>query len=166
MIVGILLAAVVATMPNPALTPGVSRSPELTVAVICSTKWGKDERAVTEAMKLQVFHEYGYTGDHDPKLTSDAHGRTAEIDHLRSRETGGADAIPNMWVEPYAGPWNASDKDREENFEHAQICSGKETPEQAWANLDDWQFTYIKDFGGPPADAVGVPPTPGPNHTK
>lgn len=149
----IMIAAAVATMPDPKLTPGVARNPPLTVAEICSTKWGKDERAVTAAMKLQVFHEYGYSGDHDPRLTPDAHGRTAEVDHLWSRENGGADALGNLWIEPYAGPWNASDKDRLENAEHKDICSGRKTPQQVWTELSDWQRSYIKEFGGPPADA-------------
>lgn len=152
-----VILATVATLQSPALTPGVTRTPPLPVAQLCSTKWGKDRRAVTEAMKLQVFHEYGFTGDHDPRLMPDAHGETAEIDHLISRENGGADDVKNLWVEPYAGPWNAHDKDRLENAEHADICSGKKTPPQVWAELRDWEPSYVKEFGGPPADANGVP---------
>lgn len=151
--IAIIFAAAVATMPDPTLTPGVVRNAPFTLTQICTTKWGKDERAVTESMKLQVFHEYGYDGDHDPRLIPDAHGRTAEVDHLISRENGGADDVRNLWPEPYAGAWNASDKDRLENALHKDLCAGHKTFEQVWADLRDWQHAYVAEFGGFPADA-------------
>ena len=39
-------------------TPGAVRE-ELTQDKICSIQWGKDERHVTDAMKRQVFADYG-----------------------------------------------------------------------------------------------------------
>jgi hypothetical protein len=43
-----------ADLPNPHLTPGVART-DLTLEQICTTKWGRDVRAVTAAMKRKVF---------------------------------------------------------------------------------------------------------------
>jgi len=48
-------------------TPGAIR-PELTKEKICTTKWGKDERHVTAAMKKQVFELYGYSGYDDGEM--------------------------------------------------------------------------------------------------
>ena len=48
-------------VPDLSKTPGVARA-GLTKAKICSIKWGKDERHVTDAMKRQVFESYGFTG--------------------------------------------------------------------------------------------------------
>jgi hypothetical protein len=37
----------------------------LTLEEICATKWGEDRRAVTAAMKAQVFRSYGLSGNQD-----------------------------------------------------------------------------------------------------
>jgi hypothetical protein len=76
----LLLAAALA-LPNPTLTPGVVRH-DLTLSQACATAWGKDHRAVTTAMKRQVFAAYGIPwADH----------AQYEVDHLVSRELAGAD---------------------------------------------------------------------------
>lgn len=72
-------------VPDLSKTPGVARL-GLSKATICSTKWGRDERHVTDAMKQQVFALYGYGGYDDPRCVEDAHGRTCEIDHMISRD--------------------------------------------------------------------------------
>ena len=103
---------------NQTNTPGVARS-GLTQQKICSTKWGSDERHVTAAMKQQVFAIYGYSGYDDPHCVADAHGKTCEIDHLISRELGGADDVKNLWPQAYGStPWNAHLKDKLENRLH------------------------------------------------
>lgn len=81
-------------LPNHQLTPGVARA-DLTLRKIC-TKWGKDARHVSKAMKQQVFAAYGLTGNNDPACIRDASGRRCEIDHLVSRELGGADNVRNL----------------------------------------------------------------------
>ena len=70
-------------VPDLSKTPGVVRS-DLSKTKICSIKWGKDERHVTDAMKQQVFAMYGYSGYSDPHCVPNAHGKTCEIDHLIS----------------------------------------------------------------------------------
>ena len=129
-------------LPNPKLTPGISRS--LTLRQICNTKWGKDERAVTESMKLQVFHEYGLTGNTDKFCRP--HG--CEIDHLISRELGGADDVRNLWPQSYSGAWNAHMKDRVENRLHKEVCAGTMSLKAAQKDIrTDWTAVYIHYFG-------------------
>ena len=81
--------AIAATLPDGNLTPGKARG--LSLSQICKTKWGKDARHVTAAMKRTVFQEYGLTGNTDPFCKP----KGCEIDHLISRELGGADDIAN-----------------------------------------------------------------------
>jgi hypothetical protein len=50
------------------------------------------------------------------------HGRRCEIDHLISRELGGADDVKNFWPQPYGThAWNAVLKDRVENRLHKEV---------------------------------------------
>jgi hypothetical protein len=132
-----------AELPDPALTPGVART-DLTVEQICKTKWGKDHRAVTAAMKRQVFLAYGYAKQNkDPRCP-------CEIDHLISRELGGADDVKNLWVQSYQGQWNAHDKDRLENRLHKEMCAGNLTLEETSTMLrDDWRKAFVTYFGEP-----------------
>lgn len=134
------------TLPDLALTPGVARS-DLTVAEICATKWGLDKRAVTAAMKREVFASYGFSGNDDPRCVADAHGQRCEIDHLISRELGGADDVKNLWPEPYGGPWNAHMKDRLENALHREVCAGTTSLEDARSAIaEDWTKAYRARF--------------------
>lgn len=130
------------TLPDPALTPGVTRN--LTLDQVCTTKWGKDERAVTASMKSQVYAEYHmvrYQGD--CALSK----RGCEVDHLISRELAGADDVKNLWPQPYGGQCNAVQKDHLENKLHQLVC-GKaitlQSAQQAIAkNWIDAYRTYI-----------------------
>jgi hypothetical protein len=137
-------------VPDLTKTPGVINS-GLTKSKICSTKWGKDERHVTSAMKQQVFTLYGYSGYNDPHCVPDAHGKTCEIDHLISRELGGADDVKNLWPEAYGTtPWNAHLKDKLENRLHKEICGGHITLKQARDMIThDWRVAYKQYYGNP-----------------
>ena len=97
--------------PDPVLTPGVVR--QLTAEQVCSIRWGKDIRHITEKMKRHVCGAY---------KVKDCPGSKFEIDHLISRELAGADDILNLWPQPIA---EARIKDKIENFLHRQICSNK-----------------------------------------
>jgi hypothetical protein len=123
-------------VPDPAKTPGVART-DITQAEICSTKWGTDERHVTPAMKKQVFAPKGK--------------RRCEVDHLISRELGGADVVKNLWPQPYGTtPWNASVKDKLENRLHKEMCAGRFTLKEAQDMLvNDWRVAYRKYYGEP-----------------
>ena len=136
-------------LPDLAKTPGVVR-PGLTKAKICATKWGKDARHVTDAMKKQVFESYGYTGNDDPKCVPSGKQR-CEIDHLISRELGGADDVKNLWPQPYGThPWNAHHKDTLENRLNKEMCQGRITLKQTRDMLiNDWRVAYRKYYGEP-----------------
>jgi hypothetical protein len=144
------LAATADDLPDAAKTPGLART-GLSQAKICATKWGRDERHVTAAVKTQVFALYGYSGYQDARCVSDAHGKTCEIDHLISREVGGADDIKNLWPQAYGStPWNAHLKDKLENHLNKEMCAGRITLQEARDSLlDDWRVAYRKYYGTP-----------------
>jgi len=126
-------------LPNPALTPGDVLP--VTVSDICVAGYSSKVRAVTEAVKNQVYLEYGITS-HKPY--------EYEVDHLISLELGGSNSVKNLWPEPYAGDWNARVKDKIENKLHALVCDGQldlQTAQQEIAN--DWITAYIKYIGQP-----------------
>lgn len=137
-------------VPDLNKTPGVVRS-GLSKAKICIIKWGKDERHVTDAMKQQVFAAYGYSGYSDPHCVLDAHGKTCEIDHLISRELGGADDVKNLWPEAYGTtPWNAHLKDKLENRLHKEVCAGHISLKKAREMItNDWRVAYKRYYGEP-----------------
>jgi hypothetical protein len=137
-------------IPDAAKTPGVART-ELSKSTICTTKWGQDERHVTAAMKGQVFALYGYSGYEDARCVADAHGKTCEIDHLISRELGGADDVKNLWPQAYGTmPWNAHLKDKLENRLHRELCANHLSLQEARDSLvNDWRVAYRKYYGDP-----------------
>ena len=136
-------------IPDLNKTPGAVHA-GLTKDKICSIKWGKDARHVTAAMKQQVFELYGYTGNDDPKCVPSGN-RRCEIDHLISRELGGADEVKNLWPQAYGtSPWNAVLKDTLENRLHKEMCAGNISLKAARDSLvHDWRIAYKKYYGGP-----------------
>lgn len=156
MIIGMIILAVVLgiaaafgnvahaqPLQNARLTPGVVRT-DISANQVCKIKWGKDARAVTAAMKKQVFVEYGF-----PKLNKDPRC-PCEIDHLVSRELLGADDVKNLWVQSYSGPWNAHMKDRLENRLHAEVCAGRMSLAEAQREIrTDWRGPFVRYFGQP-----------------
>lgn len=136
------------TLPNSQVTPGVART-DMTVEEICVKKWGEDVRLVTAKMKHTIFANYNYSGNDDPRCIPDANGRHCELDHLISRELGGADDVLNMWPQSYGGEWNATNKDRLENKLHKMVCVTHElTLEEAQDEIKtNWIESYKKHFG-------------------
>ena len=141
-----IMVALAGDLPDLDLTPGVART-DITQENICKTKWGKDKRFVTAKMKREVFEEYGLSGNHDRSCRSKRH---FEIDHLISRELGGADDVKNLWPQCYGGEWNAVLKDRLENRLHKEVCAGNLSLEQAQKEIvEDWRVPYREYFGEP-----------------
>lgn len=125
--------------PDPKLTPGVKTD----IVDVCKTKWGKDHRFVTQKMKEFVFAEYHVTAAQRHVVVKGKKKARYEIDHLISRELGGADDVKNLWPESYYGPWNAHDKDRIENKLHSLVCNGTITLSDAQAMIrTDWVAAY------------------------
>lgn len=134
------------------LTPGVVRP--LTKKEVCTTKWGQDARHVTTAMKRQVFEAYGI---HCVPLTAKRGPACGEweVDHLISRELGGADDVRNLWPQPYEGEWNARMKDRLENRLHKEVCEGRLPLHGAQTLIrSGWHEVYTYYFGCRNAAAV------------
>lgn len=127
--------------PDPVLTPGEVRT-GVTRAQSCAIKWGTDERAVTSAMRRQVYREYGYPlGNADPRCP-------CVVDHRVPRELLGADKLANLWVQTAK---NARTKDRLENLIHRLMCAGKLTLAEAQGVfLGDWREGYHSYFGQDP----------------
>lgn len=136
-------------IPNLQITPGAVRA-GLSKQKICTIKWGQDARHVTEAMKRQVFTLYGYSGNDDPRCVR-AGKRRCEIDHLISRELGGADDVSNLWPQAYGtSPWNAVKKDTLENRLRRELCAGNITLKEARDMLvNDWREAYKLYYGEP-----------------
>lgn len=135
------------TLPNKKLTPGIV-NPKVGVVEVCATKWSEDERKVTVSMRKEVFSRYGFSGYDDARCVPDKHGRRCEIDHLISRQLGGADDVRNLWPEPYGGPWNAVNKDRLENRLRKMVCSGALALKDAqFLIANDWILAYKIIFG-------------------
>jgi hypothetical protein len=121
--------------PDPKLTPGLTNP---AVTNVCTIKWGKDARHVTEAMKRQVFAAY--------KIPYARHGEF-EVDHLISRELGGADDVKNLWPQKWVGTWNAHMKDQLENHLHKMVCAGQLPLSEAQLEIrTDWIAAYQKDI--------------------
>jgi hypothetical protein len=139
-------------LPDLSRTPGAYRH-ELTLAKICATRWGADERHVSEAMKKKVFRRYGLSGNDDPWCSPNPDSpRRCEIDHLISRELGGADTVENLWPQRYnpAIKWNATRKDKVENQLNKEVCAGRLTLKQAREEIvKDWRVPYRRYYGEP-----------------
>lgn len=135
------------TIPRSDLTPGLTRA--LSLKKICSTKWGRDVRHVTNKIKLTVYHNYGLSGPDDSECKMDKRGRKCEIDHLIPRSLGGADNIKNLWPQPYGTmPWNAVRKDRLETKLSREVCSGRLSLAEARAMISpDYRPAYLHYFG-------------------
>ncbi len=120
----IALLLVAFATPNPAHTPGLARP--LTRDQVCGTRWGRDRRHVTPAMRRQVFTAYG--------IAWRLH-RSYEVDHLIPRELGGADDIANLWPQPWE---DAHRKDHEENRLHQAVCAGAIALDAAQDRMRRW----------------------------
>lgn len=128
-----------AHLPNPSLTPGDVF--EVTSADVCVSGYATKVRDVPDAVKNQVYQEYGILS-HQPGAY--------EVDHLISLELGGSNSIKNLWPEPYYGDWNAHVKDKLEDKLHVLVCNGGldlQTAQQAIST--DWVAAYLKYIGQP-----------------
>lgn len=128
-----------ALLPDPQVTRGATS--DLTKEQVCTTKWGQDQRHVTEGMKDAVCIAYG--------LKPHCYGRqTYEIDHLISRELGGVDSVSNLWPQPYFQHPGAHEKDAVENWLHKQVCTGKISLQDAQQRIaKDWYAVYLQMQG-------------------
>jgi hypothetical protein len=141
-----------ALLNDAVLTPGFVRTTSKTS--VCSGGSTKQYRKTTEAMKNQVYAEYGV----EKKVllagttasVEDSKRPLYEIDHLISLELGGADDVHNLWPQPYYQHPGAHEKDTVENWLHKQVCSGEIELEDAQKEIaSDWYAIYLRMHQAP-----------------
>ena len=134
-------AAMLLAVSLPAQTLNHHRTPGVVALTdtktICSTVWGKDVRHVSKSMKKEVCLAYG--------IMRGCPGPKYEIDHLISRELGGADDIRNLWPQPIS---DARQKDHVEKFLHVQVCKGKISLPVAQKQIaENWRTVKLPSSG-------------------
>jgi uncharacterized protein YceK len=120
-------------LPDSACTPGAILATG-TKDAICKPGYAKSVRNVPDSEKNQDYAEYG--------ITSHAPGQY-EVDHLVSLELGGSNDIANLWPELASPTPGFHEKDKVENYLHAQVCSGAISLQQAQAEIaTNWLAVY------------------------
>jgi hypothetical protein len=127
---------------GPALLPDAKYSPgdaaRTDKAQLCPVAHTSARRNVTAQEKKAVCMEYGISA---AKCT----GRNYEIDHIISLELGGSNDVKNLFPQPWMPRPGAHEKDKVENWLHAQVCSDKITLHAAQAFIaKDWYRLYLK----------------------
>ena len=136
--IGLILAVVLSQLPSSVLTPGANDTSVLMnvpLKTLCTVGYTSTVRNVPEALKREVFKEYGV----NPRI-----GGPYEVDHLCSLELGCNNSLKNLWPESYVTvPWNAHKKDQLENKLHSLVCSGKLPLSEAQKEIStDWISAY------------------------
>ena len=136
-------------LPDPKLSPGdvLTSDPKL----VCVSGYTKTVRNVPQALKEQVYREYGVTSRQPGEY---------EIDHIISLELGGSNSVRNLFPQSYqTQPLNAHVKDALENRLHSLACSGKITLTEAQTAIStNWTAAYLKYVGPLPGGASVVAP--------
>jgi hypothetical protein len=121
-------------LPDPVCTPGAIFP--VTKEQVCKPGYARSVRNVPTSVKAAVFLSYG--------IRSHRTGEW-EVDHLISLELGGSNAIMNLWPEAAKPVPGFHEKDKVENYLHAQVCSGKMTLAEAQREIaTNWLAVYQK----------------------
>jgi hypothetical protein len=133
-----LAAASPVGLPSSFLTPGAVR--KVTKEQICAADFAASVKPVKDSLKEEAFARYGV------RL---AGSKGEVLDHLVPVELGGSDDVENLWPQPAAGEWNASQKDALEQKLHAMVCDGTITLKQAQTAIrKDWTQAYTQYVAG------------------
>jgi hypothetical protein len=142
----ISLAGPASIYPRTDINPGLT-NPNISQANIkdniCKKGWStssiRPPSSYTTRLKIQQIKQYGF---------KDTNPADYEEDHIISLELGGHPTDRrNLYPEAYAPVPGAHQKDKVENYLHAQVCAGKITLEIAqFAISHDWYRVY-KDAG-------------------
>ena len=127
------------SLPNRALTPGVTRSVEL--GAVCSAKEDEDlDPEVPQETQKAVFREYG--------ISMERSAKDFQVDYLISPQLGGTDDVRNLWPQSYKETrWNAQAKDVLERHLSQMVCEKKITLAQAQHEIaSNWIAAYQKYF--------------------
>jgi hypothetical protein len=125
------------SVPNPKLTPGASRTVQ--ISEVCSMAHEEVVEEVPPFLRMQVLREYGI---------ANARPQEYEIDYLIAPGLGGTEDIHNLWPEPYnSRTWNAHVKDSLEERLHQLVCAGELDLSTAKRDIaTDWIAAYKKYF--------------------
>lgn len=120
-------------LQDTACTPGALIT-TATTDQICKSGYAGSVRNVPTSEKNQVYAEYG--------ISSHAPGEY-EVDHLVSLELGGSNDISNLWPEAASPKPGFHEKDKVENYLHAQVCAGAVSLKQAQIEIaTNWIAVY------------------------
>ncbi len=120
-------------LADAACTPGALLATG-TKAAICQSGYSSQVRNVPTSEKNQVYAEYG--------ISSHGTGQY-EVDHLVSLELGGSNEIANLWPELASPKPGFHEKDKVENYLHAQVCSGAVDLQKAQIEIaTNWLAVY------------------------
>ncbi len=101
---------------------------------ICVPGYSKSVRNVPESEKNQVYLEYGIS----TRTTGEY-----EVDHLISLELGGSNDISNLWPEAAQPTPGFHEKDKVENYLHAEVCAGRISLQEAQLKIaNNWEEFY------------------------
>jgi hypothetical protein len=127
----------VSAVPNVSLTPGATNP--IGVQDICSVRFSSNDPEVPDALKREVWKEYGL---------NDVSANAYEIDYLVTPQLGGATNIRNLWPQSSLNTvWNARVKDALEDRLHNMVCSGQLDLATAQREISqDWVAAYKKHF--------------------
>ena len=88
------------------------------------------------ARRTRCTPEYGITS-HEPGQY--------EVDHLVALELGGSNSIANLWPEPAEPRPGFHEKDKVEDYLHAQLCDGKLSLQQVQVQIaTNWVEVFNK----------------------
>lgn len=119
--------------PDASCTPGDIFT-DVTADQVCTPGYSGGVRNVPQSEKNQVYAEYG--------IASHVTGQY-EVDHFIPLELGGSNVISNLWPEPANPTPGFHQKDRVENYLHAQVCSGAMSLSAAQnAIVSDWVAVF------------------------
>ena len=124
---------VAGSLPDRSCTPGAVFA-SATANLVCQRGYSSRVRHVPESVKRAVYARYG--------IASHSPGQY-EVDHLISLELGGSNAITNLWPEAAAPRPGFHEKDKVENYLHAQVCRGQMQLRTAQRLIaTDWLSVY------------------------
>lgn len=127
------------SLPNRALTPGMTRPVELDA--VCSANDDDDfDPQVSEETQRTVFREYG--------ISMERSAKDFQVDYLISPQLGGTDDVRNLWPQSYKETtWNAHAKDVLERHLSQMVCEKQITLTQAQHEIaSNWIAAYQKYF--------------------
>jgi hypothetical protein len=132
------VAELAASLPNRALTPGMTRP--VNVEEVCAAGDDDLDPKVPYSRQQAVFSEYGISIDHSAK--------DFQVDYLISPQLGGTDDVRNLWPQSYKETtWNAEAKDALERHLYRLVCDKKINLADAQREIaTNWITAYQKYF--------------------